>query len=100
MAAVPMHGMGDKHSTKHQEPCPYTSVSSFGAAGGEFAPLPILPSAFVAIMSWIALASFESRVAHERPPAIGPPLPPEFVLKLGTSGFVWNSGIQRHESIV
>ena len=73
-AAAPAHHHHGK-TAKHREPCPYTSLSSFGAAGAGFASDLVLPPATASLPPSIARASFAGRRSHERPPPRGPPNP-------------------------
>ena len=71
---APVHHHHGK-TARHHEPCPYTSLSAFGAADAEFTPVLASPPAIASLPQWAARASFFGRRSHERPPLRGPPLP-------------------------
>jgi hypothetical protein len=74
-SAAPAQHHHGKTTQHHQQPCPYTTLSSFGAESAEHRPVPVLPVAIPVLLPWIAHLSVEGRRSHDRPPPRGPPLP-------------------------
>jgi hypothetical protein len=67
------------HSTDHgalHQPCPYAAASSVGALGPDWPPLLLAVVFFaVALLLGRTFLFVERHARHERPPAIGPPVP-------------------------
>jgi DUF2946 family protein len=68
-----MHHHGD-HKSVHEH-CPFASMSVLSVFGVDWAPV-FLPLFFaVALLLGRTFLFIERQSAHERPPAIGPPIP-------------------------
>ena len=70
-----MAGHHHQHPTKLHQSCPYAAASGLGGLTGEIPLLAAVLAVGLALLLGRTYHFLERQRAHDRPPAIGPPLP-------------------------
>ncbi len=72
---VPMQMDGAGHHKPSHQSCPFAAVSSLGALGPGWTPLPPVPFFAAALLLGRTFVRAERQASRERPPVRGPPIP-------------------------